>query len=291
MTLLLSIIIPVKDDLEIFNLINQLKQQSSRHFEVIIVTNGSSPSFKNRIKHSILGIGNFHLISLSQGNIPLARNNGVAKSSGEFLLFLDSDCVLSPLYISSVVKYLKKTDQDLIVRGKVRFISRKGWFSEFNCIMRNRSYDRHKHCYMPNLLVSAFVFRKVGGFSLSTKYGEDTEWGRRAKLLGFGLKNRSLPATVSHIDDLKARKTVRTWFYYGVGRAFRARQDLLSGLSTKRNYVKSLFSGSQLIDKGDRVGYILFVCFHYIVRSTGVLYGTFLLKHEPHAARKSSHLL
>lgn len=274
----LSIIIPVRDDVRIYSLLKQIDSQYSEDVELIIVANGSTEEFS-------AGLGNFlppehscRLLVIPQGDIAMARNAGVKHAAGEFLLFLDSDCILTPQYLLRLLEYLhNKLGAPLIARGPVSFRARGGVFSELNCRMRERSYLRHKKtCYAPNLVVASSVFRVVGGFYEGIGYGVDTEWGRRAELAGFTINFLPPESVIVHEDDAASAKTMITWFRYGVGRAFRERRNFLLGKHTLPSYMISLFPRSDLVDGGDSLIYLLFVGLHYIVRTAGVLYGSII---------------
>jgi glycosyltransferase involved in cell wall biosynthesis len=271
---LVSVVIPVKDDVEVFRLITQLKSQPNDRAEIIVVANGADVIFVNRLRQLISQTKNFTLLKLSKANIPLARNEGVKKAQGSFVLFLDSDCVVSAGYLARVTKYLKTANNRLIARGDVKFIPRSSWFSRLNSKMRDRSYNRHRLCYTPNLLIAMPMFDKIGDFLAKSHYSEDVEWGQRAKLYGWEIEILPKRLSVSHIDDSHPLKTIRTWFYYGLGRAFRQKRTHILKKSSQLSYFRSMFVGSRLIDKNDSADFVFFVCLHYFVRTAGVVFGT-----------------
>ena len=93
---------------------------------------------------------------------------------------------------------------------------------------------------------------------------------------GYIIEHLPAEFSVCHIDDSLALKNVRTWFYYGVGRALREKRNYLLGKCGRLDYIKSLFPGSSLTDRGDSPVYIGFVALHYLIRTLGVLYGVFV---------------
>lgn len=107
-----SIIIPVynRPD-EIKELLESFTFQTSTNFEVIIVEDGSSVSCKSIAEHyeSSLPIHYYYKENSGPG---IARNYGASKSSGDFLIFLDSDCVIPSDYIEIVDKHVTTLSAD-----------------------------------------------------------------------------------------------------------------------------------------------------------------------------------
>ena len=121
--------------------------------------------------------------------------------------------------------------------------------------------------------IHSSIFARIGGFCPGIGYGVDTEWGRRAELWGYSIEYLPEDIVVDHIDDSSTLKTVKTWFCYGIGRAFREKRNYLLGRCGRFDYLKSLFPGSNLVDRKDSLILVGFVAFHYFVRTLGVLYG------------------
>ena len=100
-----SIIVAVYKDIEALDLIiHALKKQTYRNFEVVIVEDNNAESMKNYIA-SITGLDVIHT---SQDDIGIRKtrslNNGILASKGEYLVFIDGDCVPYTTFIESHVK-------------------------------------------------------------------------------------------------------------------------------------------------------------------------------------------
>ena len=160
-----------------------------------------------------------------------------------------------------------------LIRGEVIFVARNSLFSRLNTKMRNKSYALNRSAfYAPNLVIKKQAFEKFGSLSTEMRYGVDTEWGRRAQLYGCWLRFAET-LKVSHVDDFSSFKTLKTWHFYGVGRAYREKRHYLIGGYARKQYLRSLISASYLFDKKEGLLYNLFVIFHYLVRMTGVIRG------------------
>ena len=95
-----SVIIPVynRPD-EVDELLDSLVKQTYRNFEVIIVEDGSSVTCEPVVDKykSLLDVHYYYKSNSGPGQ---TRNYGAERSSGTYLLILDSDCVLPPAYLS-----------------------------------------------------------------------------------------------------------------------------------------------------------------------------------------------
>ena len=82
-----SIIIPVYDvEKYIKKCLDSVFNQTYNNYEVIVVNDGTKDNSMEIVK-------NYNVITINQKNqgLSMARNNGVKKAKGEYLLFLDSD--------------------------------------------------------------------------------------------------------------------------------------------------------------------------------------------------------
>ena len=97
-----SIIVPVynRPD-EVDELLQSLTQQTFKDMEVIIVEDGSSLPCEN-VVHKYAGKLQLRYYTKENSGPGPTRNFGAEHSQGEFLIFLDSDCVLPPGYLQAV---------------------------------------------------------------------------------------------------------------------------------------------------------------------------------------------
>ncbi|MBR5395920.1 MAG: glycosyltransferase [Bacteroidaceae bacterium] len=97
-----SIIVPVynRPD-EVDELLQSLTQQTFKDMEVIIVEDGSSRS-SEAVVHKYAGKLQLRYYTKENSGPGPTRNFGAEHSQGEFLIFLDSDCVLPPGYLQAV---------------------------------------------------------------------------------------------------------------------------------------------------------------------------------------------
>ena len=107
-----SVIIPVynRPD-EADELLQSLTRQSFKDFEVIIVEDGSSIPCKDVAERyqNILDIRYYAKPNSGPGQ---TRNYGAERSRGEYLIILDSDCILPEGYFAAVEEELQKAPAD-----------------------------------------------------------------------------------------------------------------------------------------------------------------------------------
>lgn len=107
-----SVIIPVynRPD-EADELLQSLTRQSFKDFEVIIVEDGSSVPCKDVAERyqNILDIRYYAKPNSGPGQ---TRNYGAERSQGEYLIILDSDCILPEGYFAAVEEELQKAPTD-----------------------------------------------------------------------------------------------------------------------------------------------------------------------------------
>ena len=97
-----SLIIPVynRPD-EVDELLASLEVQTLKDFEVVVVEDGSAIPCQNVVNEhaSRLALRYFQKENSGPGQ---SRNYGAERSQGEYLIVLDSDCVLPPGYLQAV---------------------------------------------------------------------------------------------------------------------------------------------------------------------------------------------
>ncbi len=108
-----SFIIPVynRPD-ELSELLETISRQEYREFEVIVVEDGSdirSEEVVNRYREAIPVL----YLDLPRSGPALARNAGMKASRGQYLLFVDSDCLIPPEYLGRIDAFLDENPLDV----------------------------------------------------------------------------------------------------------------------------------------------------------------------------------
>lgn len=107
-----SFVIPVynRPD-EVDELLESLTHQTLTDFEVIIVEDGSSIPCRHMVEKytELLPIRYYEKPNSGPGQ---TRNYGVERSTGEYVIILDSDCILPPGYLQAVEDELQRKPAD-----------------------------------------------------------------------------------------------------------------------------------------------------------------------------------
>ena len=84
-------------------------------FEVIIVNDGTKDNSIEIIDDIIHNHKNIIVVNQCNQGLSIARNNGIAKACGEYILFIDSDDLLIEMSLSTILDRAVKSKADLIV--------------------------------------------------------------------------------------------------------------------------------------------------------------------------------
>ncbi len=221
-----SIIIPVynRPD-EVDELLNSLTQQTVHDFEVIVIEDGSSVTCEHVVKRyeQQLNIRYFNKPNSGPGQ---TRNYGAERSSGEYLLILDSDCILPPGYLAAIEEELKRQPADAFGgpdRAHASFTSTQ---KAINYAMTSffttggiRGGKKKMDKFYPrsfNMGLKADVYRALGGFS-KMRFGEDIDLSIR--IFKGGYSCRLFPeAWVWHKRRTDLKKFFKQVYNSGIAR-------------------------------------------------------------------------
>ena len=107
-----SLILPVYNrPEEVDELLASLTRQTNKDFEVIVVEDGSSIPCKEVVDEYADRL-DIHYYNKPNSGPGQTRNYGAERSRGEYLLILDSDCILPEGYLSAVEAELQQKAAD-----------------------------------------------------------------------------------------------------------------------------------------------------------------------------------
>lgn len=181
---MLSIIIPtLNEEKHLPFLLESLKKQTFRDFEIIVADNHS----KDRTREIALQFG----CLVTSGGLPSAgRNAGARQASREWLLFLDADVLLPPDFLEKALEEIQEKMLDLATPFIEPLSQNK--IDKFFCHFYN-FYAKLTEPLWPHapgfcIFVRKELFQKVGGFDENTRLAEDHDFIVKASRYGrFGL--------------------------------------------------------------------------------------------------------
>ncbi len=121
----LSIVIPVynlEDCIE--NCLKSILNQPFKDFEIICVNDGSSDNSAEIIRN--IKDNRIMLINKVNEGSGIARNVGLANSSGEYVFFIDGDDGLEENSLEKIIKEAQKLQTDILVFGGLSYYGEKG---------------------------------------------------------------------------------------------------------------------------------------------------------------------
>ena len=180
-----SVIIPLynKEDY-IQNTLKSVLNQTFKDIEIIIVNDGSTDN-------SLKAISTFKderiiLLEQKNGGASMARNNGIAKSNGNYIALLDADDIWLENHLIELKKlinqfptvglyctnYEVKRHKNTIIPASFNFTYLK------NCIIIENFFEANTIDCIPTSSSSAFLkknFNELGGYNISIPSGQDTD--------------------------------------------------------------------------------------------------------------------
>lgn len=105
----ISIIIPVYNrEQYLEECLESILAQTYGNFEVILIDDGSTDCTIDICKHYSQQDARFRLYLIEHGGVSVARNKGLAEVRGEYVFFLDSDDVIHPFLLETLVKGMEE---------------------------------------------------------------------------------------------------------------------------------------------------------------------------------------
>ena len=183
-----SLIIPVynRPD-EVDELLASLEAQTMKDFEVVVVEDGSTMPCQSIVNEhaSRLAMRYYRKDNSGPGQ---SRNYGAERSQGEYLIVLDSDCVLPPGYLQAVDDELRREPCEAFggpdrahesftpVQKAINY-SMTSFFTTGGIRGGRKKLDK----FYPrsfNMGIRADLYRRLGGFS-AMRFGEDIDFSIR----------------------------------------------------------------------------------------------------------------
>lgn len=221
-----SLVIPVYNrPQEVDELLESLTKQTFKNFEVILVEDGSQVTCEeiaNKYKAEP-GIRYFFKDNSGPG---LSRNYGAERATGDYIIFLDSDCVIPEHYLREVDHALASGYSDAFGGPDKAHASFTNLQKAINYAMTSflttggiRGGKKRLDVFYPrsfNMGYSKEVFNKTGGFS-SMRFGEDIDMSLR--ILSNGFKTMLIDkAFVWHKRRTKFKSFYKQVFNSGIAR-------------------------------------------------------------------------
>ena len=242
-----------------------LVMQMNDETELFLLFREISDSYLSEINEILKTHPNI-FVFLKPGFLRCERKDyGAKMAHSDKVAFVDSDCIFDEHYYSSLKEYL-----DLpIIRGHNEYLSGNGWFPKMNSIYRNLcDEDFFKNeTFTPNLIIDKEILFGAGGWNLDNLDSQDDYiLSQRIHRVYHGEILHMPKAILYNQPDIRVRKTIKTWYGYGLGYGFRYWRSIES---EKRSLLK--FTPPFVYRKHCSVVYFFFSIFQWSVVTWGYI--------------------
>lgn len=196
-------------------------------FEILFVDDGSTDGFKDFIENysSVSGLNTRAIYQQNQGP-GKARNYGMQEASADYFIFVDSDCMFPPEWLSEIDGYLQIHSLDAFGGPDSAHESFSPLVKAINYSMTSflgtggtRGGKKSVGKFYPrsfNMGISKEVYAKIGGMNM-LRHGQDMDYSARIYKAGF--KVGLIPtAFVYHKRRTSLKKFFKQIFNWGVAR-------------------------------------------------------------------------
>lgn len=115
---IVSIIVPIYNkEPYIRKCVQSLLQQTYQHLEIVIINDGStdgSDSIMQDLAHTDERIRYY---SFTNGGVSKARNRGLERASGEYVIFIDADDYIDANYVERYIEAAEDANADIVIGG------------------------------------------------------------------------------------------------------------------------------------------------------------------------------
>lgn len=183
---LISIIIPTFNSMRyieacLASVLTAIKDYGNT--ELILIDNGSTDG---TYEYLVCNYGqSARIYQIKHVTISVLRNHGASVARGEYLSFIDSDCLVPRDYFRRAVSVFASIETD--AAGNYYDIPESsGWVQDtWSNLNRRTSNTYVPYLFAGNFIVKSAVFRSLGGFDENLITGEDAEFGTRMTRAGY----------------------------------------------------------------------------------------------------------
>ena len=193
--------------------------------EIIVIGNRDlNFNYFKKIKKNI----SIKFIIIDRNSNAVKRNEGIKVSRGDYLIFIDDDCLPGKNFIADYLYFFKKIKDKDILCGSVKYIDKNNESKNFiryrqskHFVIKNKIIDRKNHIKATHIVTMNMGIKNSKNFNklkyFNEKFGsygfEDYEFGYRFIKKGFNfLKSKPL---VYHLDERNYESYLNKIYYLG----------------------------------------------------------------------------
>jgi len=177
MTPFISVIVPVYNmERLVGRCLRSIVRQSFEDIELLVIDDGSTDGSREVIRQFATSDSRVRCFSISNSGVSAARNFGLNKAEGEYIMFIDADDEIEDGYLNRIADNAKSSKADILIWGIKRCL-KDGYIEERKPQLRG-GYDRKsfllefpKDHYGKHKGLYGFVSNKMIKRSLVEEYG------------------------------------------------------------------------------------------------------------------------
>lgn len=188
--------------------IESVMNSTYKNIEVIVVNDGSTDKSPDEISNLLSPFENIVLINQQNSGVCVARNNGITKASGEYILPLDADDKIAETYIEKAISILENNPDIGIVYCEAEFFGNdknKKWNLKpatlYNMLIQNRIF--------PSGVYRKSKFLEVRGYKKEMELGCE-DWDFWLSIIETGSKIYQLPEVLFYYRKQQNKRTKRS---------------------------------------------------------------------------------
>lgn len=186
-----SVVIPTLNEEKFLpRLLQSLRLQTTKQFEVIVVDGGSDDATVVRANVFAGKLPSLRVIKSPKANVSFQRNLGAKEATGEYLIFFDADVQVGHGFLAHVAAAIEKR-KSLLLTNWMRPDSRDPG-DQLMTVISNMLLEGAKLIDNPfaggwDIVIERHVFERVGGFRTDITMSEDHELIQRCFRAGVVL--------------------------------------------------------------------------------------------------------
>lgn len=180
----ISVVVPAYNvENTILETINSIQQQTFPDFEIVVINDGSTDGTLDKL--SIIDDPRLKIFSYENGGLPVARNRGIERATGNFIAFVDADDLWTADKLELQLAALHKHPEANVAYSWTTFIDEEGNFlydgEPFNYVGNVYAQLLVKNFIASgsNILIRSQVVEEIGKFDPELKSAEDWDFSLR----------------------------------------------------------------------------------------------------------------
>lgn len=252
--IIISVIVPTFNrSIQLKKCIDSLMTQSynKNKFEIIIINDGSTDNTINFLE-SIKTIPNISIINQDNKGPASARNQGLKKSKGDYIAFIDDDCIASRDWLLELTSSLPQDPKIAGIGGKIHGLSNTiiDKFIENDIYLFKHQINRTNTDYIvtANSLFKKEALMRINGFNENFMIagGEDNYLSYQLIKKGYTII-KTEKAIIYHHHPNSIISFYKTSYKYGIG------EKIGESLGNKFQFMKDLTLYKLIIKKPELI--------------------------------------